>query len=165
MSTLNITQPLAAPQSPGGIPQFQAPAPPGGSPRMGAIETMNANDTKLTALNNAVQGGARRRRYRGGQAASGVTVLPPGPTPIYKDTLSGTPYSAQNQTTGSMATQLNQTEQAKYDQVAYVPPVKTGGTRRKRRGGVKWGCYSGGKRKSRRQSKKSSRKSRKSRRK
>jgi len=161
MSNINITQPLVAPQSQGGIPQFQAPAPPGGSPRMGAIDAMNANDTKLTALNNAVQGGARRRKYRGGQPASGVTVLPPGPTPIYKDTLAGTPYSAQNQTTGSMTTQLNQTEQAKYDQVA----IASGGTRRKRRGGQKWRCYSGGKRKSRRHSKKSYKKSRKSRRK
>ncbi|NDA89562.1 MAG: hypothetical protein EBY20_01415 [Alphaproteobacteria bacterium] len=160
----SVTNPSVAPQAPGGIPQFQVPAPVNGSARMDAIQTMNANDSKLAALNNAIQGGSRRK-WRGGQSAPGLTVLPPGPTPIYKDTLAGTPYSAQNQITGSMVTTLNQNEQAKYDQVSYVPPVKTGGTRRKRKGGVKWGCYSGGKRKSRRHSKKSSKKSRKSRRK
>jgi hypothetical protein len=163
MSNPTVTNSSTAPQGPGGIPQFQVPAPVNGNARMDAIQTMNTNDTKLNALNNAA--GGSRRKYRGGQSAQGVTVLPPGPTPIYKDTLAGTPYSAQNQTTGAMVTTLNQNEQSKYDQVSYVPPVKTGGSKRKRRGGVKWGCYSGGKRKSRRTSKKSSRKSRKSRRK
>jgi hypothetical protein len=157
MSIPTVTNPPLALKGPGGIPQFQAPAPVNGSARMDAIQTMNANDTKLTALNNAA--GGSRRKYRGGEA--GVTVLPPGPTPIYKDNLAGTPYGAQNQTIGAMTTTLNQNEQSKYDQVQ----LAKGGTKRKRRGGVKWGCYSGGKRKSRRHSKKSSRKSRKSRRK
>jgi hypothetical protein len=152
MSNPAITTPIVAPQSNGGIPQFQAPAPAYGSPRMAAIETMNNDNAKLTALNKAAQGGARRRR-RGGGA---ITVLPPGPTPIYKDTLAGTPYGASNQSTGTMVTQLNQTSQSQYDnQVQLVPIPKTGGRRTKKWGGVKWGCYSGGKRKSRRRSKKS----------
>jgi hypothetical protein len=163
-----ITSVPVAPQSQGGIPKFQGTEQMG-NPRMSAMNAQTNDALKLASLPS---GGARRRRkYRGGQANTGqgtttgqtTTTLPPGPTPIYKDPSAGTAYGAQNQTTGVMTTQLNQTENAKYDNVAYVAP--TGGSRRKRRGGVKWGCYSGGKRKSRKHSKKSSRKSRKSRRK
>lgn len=163
MSNPNVTQVQAAPQGPGGIPQFQLTS---GNPRTDAMTNGINDSTRLNELNKIAEGGARRRRkYRGGQVAAGTIVLPPGPTPIYKDPSSGTPYSAQNQTTGAMTTTLNQNAEAQYDQVQLAPQVKTGGTRRKRRGGQKWGCYSGGKRKSRRHSKKSSRKSRKSRRK
>jgi len=163
-----ITAAEVPPQDSGGIPKYQGTAQMG-NPRMSAMNAQADDASKLAAL--VPSGGSRRRRrkYRGGQANTGqgtttgqtTTTLPPGPTPIYKDPSAGTAYGAQNQTTGAMTTQLNQTENAKYDNVAYVAP--TGGSRRKRRGGIKWGCYSGGKRKSRRHSKKSSRKSRKSR--
>jgi hypothetical protein len=169
MSNPAITAAEVAPQSPGGIPKYQGTAQMG-NPRMSAMNAQADDASKLAAL--VPSGGARRRRkYRGCQAITGhgtttgqtTTTLPPGPAPIYKDPSAGTAYGAQNQTTGAMTTQLNLTEEAKYDNVAYAAP--TGGSRRKKRGGVKWGCYSGGKLKSRRHSKKSSRKSRKSRRK
>lgn len=167
-----ITAAEVPPQSPGGIPKYQGTAQMG-NPRMSAMNAQADDVSKLAAL--VPSGGSRRRRrkYRGGQNTTGqgtttgqtTTTLPPGPAPIYKDPSAGTAYGAQNQTTGAMTTQLNLTENAKYDNVQVEPQVKIGGSRRKRRGGVKWGCYSGGKRKSRRHSKKSSRKSRKSRRK
>jgi len=157
-----ITGADVVPKTEGGIPKFQATAQMG-NPGMSAMQTGINNDQKLAALNKVAQGGARRRRkYRGGQVASGATVLPPGPTPIYNDPSSGTPYGAQNQSTSTMTATLNQNAQAKLDEVKLAP---IGGSRRKRRGGVKWGCYSGGKRKSRRHSKKSLKKSRKTRRK
>jgi hypothetical protein len=171
MSNPAITAVEVAPKTDNGIPKFQ---PTSGNPRADAMNNGINDSTRLNDLNKIAQGGARRRRkYHGGQANTGqgtttgqtTTTLPPGPTPIYKDPSSGTPYSAQNQTTGAMTTTLNQNAEAQYDQVQLAPQVKTGGTRRKRRGGQKWGCYSGGKRKSRKHSKKSSRKSRKSRRK
>lgn len=169
MSNQALTAPVVANTSKDGVAAFSSPAPVNGNYRLAAIQNQN-NDN--SALNVLIQGGARRRRYRGGKvidttSVQATTTLPPGPTPIFKETLNGTPYSSQNLTTGAQVTQIDQTAQAKLDNVAYVPQTKTGGARRtKKWGGFhKWRCYSGGKRKSRRHSKKSSRKSRKTRRK
>jgi hypothetical protein len=159
-STAPITKIEAAPQTPGGVTQYQTTSASGNA-RMSAMQAGINDSDKLAAL-QAVQGGARRRKYHGGQA---TITLPQPPQNIAKDPNANTSFGISNQTTGIQVNQLDQNAQAKLDNVEYVPQPKTGGTRRKRRGGQKWRCYSGGKRKSRRQSKKSSRKSKKSRRK
>jgi hypothetical protein len=145
------------------IPAFQSTGA-SGNPRASALETMNAAAAKQSALNNVAHGG-RRRRY-GGQT---TVVLPQAPTPIYNDVNKGTSFGADAQMKAAMVGTMNQTAQAQYDnQVKLVPPQtkggrKTkGGMKTKRRGGVKWGCLSGGKRRS--QKSKKSKKTRKTRR-
>jgi hypothetical protein len=141
---------------------------------MSAIQSMNNNAEMSAALQNPHGGARRRRKYRGGQVNTGQSTitLPQGPPNIAKDPNANTSFGVSHQTMGAQVNQIKQNNDATGDSVAYVAPVttgvpvKTGGRRTKKSGGYhKWGCYSGGKRKSRRHSKKSSRKSRKSRRK
>jgi hypothetical protein len=160
-----IMSTAAAPQTLGGIPQFQTTGQ-SGNPRMAALEAMNSNAAKQAALNNAAQGGSRRR-IRGGQ----TVTLPNAPTPIYNDANSNTPFGANNQIKGAMVTTLNQNAQAQYDgKVQLAQPQTRGGKGRKslktkgkkRRGGFVWPCLSGGKKSKKRLARKE-RKSRKNR--
>jgi hypothetical protein len=163
-----------APETPGGITKYQGTSSMG-NPRMAAMQA-GINNGEITAK-LANSGGARRRRkYRGGQANTGqgtttgqsTTILQQGPPILAKDPNPNTPFGTTNLTNSMQVNQLDQNAQAKLDSSVAPPvPVPTkGGRRTKKWGGFhKWGCYSGGKRKSRRHSKKSSRKSRKTRRK
>lgn len=158
----------AAPQTLGGIPQFQTTGQ-SGNPRMAALEAMHSTAAKQAALNNAAQGGSRRRGRgkRGGQ----TVTLPNAPTPIYSDVNSNTPFGANNQIKAAMVTTLNQNAQAQYDsKVELAQPQTKGGKGRKslktkgkkRRGGFVWPCLSGGK-KSKKRSTRKQRKTRKNR--
>jgi hypothetical protein len=155
-----------APETPGGITKYQGTSSMG-NPRVAAMQAGINDSDKLAALRS---GGARRRRkYRGGQ---GTTILQQGPPILAKDPNPNTPFGTTNLTNSMQVNQLDQNAQAKLDS-SVSPPVAVpvavptkGGKRTKKWGGYhKWGCYSGGKRKSRRHSKKSTRKSRKTRRK
>jgi len=152
-----------APETQGGITKYQGTSSMGNA-RVSANQAGINDSHKLAMLVNT--GGARRRRkYRGGQ---GTTILQQGPPILAKDPNPNTPFGTTNLTNSMQVNQLDQNAQAKLDSSVSPPvavPIK-GGKRTKKWGGYhKWGCYSGGKRKSRRHSKKSTRKSRKTRRK
>lgn len=174
MSSQQLSSIKGAPVTSGGITKYQGTAQMG-NPRVAAMQASSNDSNNLAMLINT--GGARRRRkYHGGQASTGqgtttgqtTTTLQQGPPILAKDPNPNTPFGTTNLTNSMQVNQLDQNAQAKLDS-SVAPPVAVptkGGRRTKKSGGYhKWGCYSGGKRKSRRHSKKSSRKSRKSRRK
>lgn len=142
---------------PGVVVPTVKPYPEGAnSARNAGIAISNANTKQQTSLINTAHGGSKRRR-RGG-ATSQITV--PTAQVLYPEPGSGTQTVNGNIT---LATKLGATSSANsvYDScigqgascTAQVAAQTAG--RRKRHGGLKWGCYSGGQSK-----KKSTRKSR-----
>jgi hypothetical protein len=117
-----------------------------GNPKDSAIAANNQATTRQADLIKATSGGNRRRhihkRNKYGGATSGVTVpqyqmqyKPTGaggqdPNSIIKDNAKTTTQDDANQ---------------QYDSLA----AKKGGSRKKKGGSLKWGCYSGGRKKSR----------------
>jgi len=132
---------------PGVVVPTVKPYPAGAnSARNAGIAISNANTKQQTSLINTAHGGSRRLK---GGATSQITV--PTAQVLYPEPGSG------NQTVNGnimLATKLGATSSANsvYDScigqgascTAQVA-VQTAG-RRKRRGGLKWGCYSGGSR-------------------
>jgi hypothetical protein len=118
-----------------------------GNPKDSAIAANNQATTRQADLIKATSGGNRRRYIHkrnkyGGATTDGVTV--PQYQMQYKPTGAGgqDPNSIIKQN-AELSTQ--DTANSQYDNLA-----KKGGSRRKRGGTLNWGCYSGGRKKSRR---------------
>jgi hypothetical protein len=135
--------------------------PGAGTPRDSAIQ-FNRNNNQLQAqANNALSGGRlRRKRYRGGDANKTISVSQF--TMPYPET-SGFGTGVNSQVKGMSQTSTQAAANAALDQGA----TQIGGNRRRRsrKGGNPdwvWGCMSGGKKRSRKNTKRT-RKHRKSR--
>jgi hypothetical protein len=120
----------------------------GNSPASNAVGIGNATSASQASLSKAVGGKKKKARYTGGGTTVGIV---PG---------------SNNQTTGVQTQmaghQAAQAENSKWDSHATSSQKGAGyKTKKHKKGGMKWGCYSGGK-KTKRKNKKS-RKSRKSR--
>jgi len=119
-----------------------------GNPRDSAMAAGNQSAINQTNLIKATSGGKRIKRNKYGGATGGVVV--PQFQMQYSTTGAGgqDPNSIIKQNAG-VSTQG--TENAKYDNLA-----KLGGSRKKRGGNSNWswGCYSGGRKKSRRRTNK-----------
>jgi len=121
--------------------------PPGAtSPRDAAIVNMNTNAKLLTELNKTSGG---RRAKRGGQVTQ-MTQVPtvPGTNSLY-DPAAGTSQSVSAQQYNITKLTMDNDAQSALDSKAVLVPVPKGGRRkrsssRKSRGGVTWGCLSGG---------------------
>ena len=130
---------------PGLMQPTMASLPPGaGNPRDAAIiSQQNSNNRQVNA--NAI--GGRRRKYRGGADDVAVPQFQMQYTPT-----GGPGTNPNNQITGLSSTSMQSTAWATQDNQA----TKMGGSRKKRRftkGGFSdwnWGCYSGGKRRTKR---------------
>jgi hypothetical protein len=115
-----------------------------GNPKDSAIAANNQAITNQSNLIKATSGGNRHKNKKSkyGGATGGVVV------PQYQ--MQYTPTGADGQNPNDIITQnagvsVQGAENAKYDSLA-----KVGGSSRKKRGGsLKWGCYSGGRKKSR----------------
>jgi hypothetical protein len=117
-----------------------------GNPKDSAIEANNQAIAKQTDLIKATSGGNRRKNKRnkyGGAQESVPQVAVPQYQMQYTPTGSGgqDPNSIIKQNAG-LSTQGD--ANAQYDNLA-----KKGGSRKKRGGNLNWGCYSGGRKKSR----------------
>ena len=117
-----------------------------GNPKDSAIAANNQAITKQSDLIKATSGGSRRKRNKkykyGGATTSGIVV------PQYQ--MQYTSPGASGQTPNDIIKQnanisTQGSENAKYDNLA-----KKGGSRKKRGGNPNWswGCYSGGRKKS-----------------
>ena len=132
---------------------------PAGNPRDSAMQTMHNNAQIQAQANNALSGGRHRKRktYGGGDAI---------PVPQYQmlyESQGGPGTNPNNQIQGNSQTSTQMAANAALDSGA----TKMGGSRRRRsrKGGNPdwlWGCMSGGKKRSRKNTKRS-RKNRKSR--
>jgi hypothetical protein len=117
-----------------------------GNPKDSAIAANNQATTRQANLIKATSGGNRRRyihkRNKYGGATGGVAV--PQYQMQYKPTGAGgqDPNSIIKQNSG-LSTQGD--ANAQYDNLA----AQKGGSRKKRGGNLNWGCYSGGRKKSR----------------
>jgi hypothetical protein len=117
-------------------------------------------------LINAAHGGYRKktRKYKRGGAASTITV--PTFQVLYPETGAGT-QTVNGNVTGTTQLGATSSTSSVYDAcigqgAGCTATVQNAGKRKKSRGGVKWGCYSGGKRKSnKRRKKRSKRRSKK----
>jgi hypothetical protein len=121
-----------------------------GNPKDSAIAANNQAITKQSDLIKATSGGSRRKnkknkRNKYGGATDGGVVVP-------QFQMQYTPTGAGGQNPNDIITQnagvsTQGSENAKYDNLA-----KAGGSRKKRGGNsnLSWGCYSGGRKKSRR---------------
>jgi hypothetical protein len=131
-----------------------------GNPRDSAMQQMTNTNTKQASLSAAVGGRKKRSKHRGGDANSTIAV--PQYQMLYTPQ-GGTGTDPNNQIQQNSQISTQGVANAVYDQDA----TKTGGTRRIQRrsskgGYTKWGCYSGGKKKTKKNKKsKKSRKSRK----
>jgi len=158
---------------PGVLDPTMSPYPEGAnSARTAGIVESNMATSKQIALLNTAHGGKRGKKgkkVRGG--ANEITV--PTFQVMFKDVGTGSQTVNGNITS---STQIGATSAANsvYDVCAGQPASCTaaqmakqsGGKRRTLKGGVKWGCYSGGKsKKTNKKSRKSNKKSRKSKRK
>jgi len=116
-----------------------------GNPKDSAIAANNQSISRQSDLIKATSGGKRRRLYKkyGGATSDGVTV--PQMQVQYSTTGAGgqDPNSIIKQNT---SVSVQGAENAKYDNLA-----KKGGSRKKRGGNSdwSWGCYSGGRKKTR----------------
>ena len=132
---------------------------PAGNPRDSAMQTLHNNAQIQAQANNALSGGRHRKRktYGGGDAI---------PVPQYQmlyESQGGPGTNPNNQIQGNSQTSTQMAANAALDSGA----TKMGGSRRRRsrKGGNPdwlWGCMSGGKKRSRKNTKRS-RKNRKSR--
>jgi hypothetical protein len=153
---------------PGVLEPTMSPYPEGAnSARTAGIVESNMATSKQIALLNTAHGGKRGRKVRRG-GANEITV--PTFQVMFKDVGTGSQTVNGNITS---STQIGATSAANsvYDVCAGQPASCTaaqmakqsGGKRRTLKGGVKWGCYSGGKsKKTNKKSKKSNKKSKKS---
>ena len=146
----------------GSIPGMMLPTQrgmPAGNPRDSAMQTLHNNAQIQAQANNALSGGRHRKRktYGGGDAI---------PVPQYQmlyESQGGPGTNPNNQIQGNSQTSTQMAANAALDSGA----TKMGGSRRRRsrKGGNPdwlWGCMSGGKKRSRKNTKRS-RKNRKSR--
>jgi hypothetical protein len=127
-------------------PTTQGYASGANSPSSHAVAMGSATTNSQASLSKAV--GGKRSRYTGGGTTVGIV---PG---------------SNNQTTGvqtQMAgNQLSQQENSKWD--SHATSSQKGGrykTKKHKKGGMKWGCYSGGKKTKRKNRKPKTRKCRK----
>ena len=146
---------------PGLIQPTVASLPPGSSnPRDAAIVQQQNANAKQLSINQISSGGRRHRRFRGGSDAVPVPQFQMQYTPT-----GGPGSSPNNIIADSSQTSMQSTANAVSDNQA----TKMGGSRRRcKKGGNSdwiWGCYSGGKRGTkRRRTRKNKRKSRRHRR-
>lgn len=146
---------------PGLIQPTVASLPPGSSnPRDAAIiQQQNANAKQLS-INQISSGGRRRRRFRGGA----------DPVPVPQFQMQYTPTGGPGSSPNNIIADSSQTSmQSTANAVSDNQATKMGGSRRRcKKGGNSdwiWGCYSGGKRRTkRRNTRKNKRKSRRHRR-
>lgn len=128
-----------------------------GNPKDSAIAANNESINRQADLIKATSGGRRYKKYKkiGGATNDGVTV--PQMQVQYSTTGAGgqDPNSIIKQNT---SVSVQGAENAKYDNLA-----RKGGSRKKRGGNSdwSWGCYSGGRKKSRRRNKSYKRKNHK----
>lgn len=126
-----------------GLPVQTMIAPNGGTPREAAMNNMQANNKLQANATKALAGGRRRRRALYG-GADGTITIAPNRAP-YPETV-GAGQSTNSQSTDLAKISTQQAANRQFD--------KVGGSSRRKRGGNPnwhWGCMSGGKRKSRRQ--------------
>jgi hypothetical protein len=128
------------------LPTVKSYTPGAGNPRDSAMMAQQQMNTKQANLNSSV-GGYKKRKYRGGQSDVVVPQFQMQYTPQ-----GGPGTNPNDQIKATSSTSMQSNAWAVNDNQA----TKMGG-RRTRKGGKLWGCYSGGKKKSR----KSHRKSRK----
>lgn len=143
------------------LPTQQSYVPGAGNPRDSAMLAMQNANIKQANLNASVGGKRYKKLYKGGAAS---TVVVPQMQMLYKPT-NGTGTNPNDQIKGLSSTSMQSTAWAADDNQA----TKMGGTKKregtKRRAGTKriyrkfkkggssfsntnWGCYSGGKRRS-----------------
>ena len=138
-----------------------------GNPKDSAIAANNQSASRQADLIKATSGGKRHRRYKrnkygganNGEANNGEVVVPQFQMQYSTTGAGGQDPNSIIKQNASVSTQG--AENAKYDNLARV-----GGSRKKRGGNSdwSWGCYSGGRKKSRRRSKGYKRKTHKKRR-
>ena len=117
-----------------------------GNPKDSAIAANNQAAGRQTELIKATSGGNRRRyihkRNKYGGATGGVTV------PQYQ--MQYKPTGAGGQDPNSTIKDLSKTStQGAADEQFDSLATKKGGSKKKRGGNLNWGCYSGGRKKSR----------------
>ena len=146
-TTPGVTQPLIKPYPEGA-----------NSARTAGISISNTNTAQQTSLINAAHGGYRKktRKYKRGGASTAITV--PTFQVLYPETGAGT-QTVNGNVTGTTQLGATSSSSSVYDACigqgsACTATVQSAGKRKKSRGGVKWGCYSGGKRKSNKRRKK-----------
>jgi len=146
---------------PGLMQPTSAALPPGaGNPRDAAIISQQNMNNKQLLANQIASGGRRRRRFGGGSDDVAIPQFQMQYTPT------GGPGSAPNEQLGPLlSTSMQSASWASQDGQA----TSMGGSRRRHKKGGnsdwKWGCYSGGKRRTKsRNTKKRNRKSRRNRR-
>ena len=152
-TTAGVVQPLIKPYPEGA-----------NSARTAGITVSNANAAQQTSLINTAHGGTRKfrnrterkerkgRKGRKGGASSTITV--PTFQVLYPETGAGT-QTVNGNVTGTTQLGAVSSTSSVYDScigqgAACTANIQTSGKRRKtrglvKRGGVKWGCYSGGK--------------------
>jgi len=138
---------------PGLMLPTQKPYPVGaGNPRDAAMVAGQLTNLKQSNLNASVGG---KKRYRGG-----AEVIVPQMQILY-DNVSGDKTGPNAQIAGLSSTGMQSSANAVYDNQA----AKMGGSKKKRGGSSdwSWGCYSGGKRRTRRNKSRSRKNKRKSR--
>jgi hypothetical protein len=152
MSTPGVVQPLIKPYPEGA-----------NSARTAGISISNANTSQQTALINTAHGGYRRKtkKYKKGGAS---TITVPTFQVLYPETGAGT-QTVNGNVTGTTQLGAASSTSSVYDScigqgASCTASLQKAGKRRKTRGGVKWGCYSGGK-KRKTKNKRKRRKSRK----
>jgi hypothetical protein len=152
MSTPGVVQPLIKPYPEGA-----------NSARTAGITVSNANAAQQTSLINTAHGGYRKktRKFRNRKKGGASTITVPTFQVLYPETGAGT-QTVNGNVTGTTQLGATSSTSSVYDScigqgAACTTNVQNAGKRRKtrgvkrgiKRGGVKWGCYSGGKRKSR----------------
>lgn len=150
--------------TPGVIQPLIKPYPEGAnSARTAGISISNSNTAQQTSLIKTAHGGYRKKSRKGG--ASTITV--PTFQVLYPETGAGS-QTVNGNVMGTTQLGATSSSSSVYDncigQGATCTAVVQKAGKRKTRGGVKWGCYSGGKKSKKNKKSKKSRKSRKSRR-
>jgi hypothetical protein len=145
-----------APTAPGVIQPVVKPFPSGSySARTAGIQIQKDNNTSQTRLIQTAHGGSKKnKRSKKGGAASQIAV--PTMQVLYPEPGAGN-QTVNGNITSTTSLGASSTANSVYDSCIGQGPactaqvsVKTGGSnkksikRYKKRGGVKWGCYSGG---------------------
>ena len=130
------------------LPTVKSYTPGAGNPRDSAMMAGQNMNTKQNALNSSV--GGSRRKFRGGAAAVAVPTMAV-PYNVTNGPGTGPNDQIAKNTSHSMQSQAWSADDSKATSVPSSPPP-VGGSRKKNRkhkgGYMKWGCYSGGKRRS-----------------
>ena len=152
MSTPGVTQPLIKPYPEGA-----------NSARTAGITVSNANAAQQTSLINTAHGGYRKktRKFRNRKVKGGAsTITVPTFQVLYPETGAGT-QTVNGNVTGTTQLGAASSTSSTYDScigqgAACTANIQNAGKRKTRsvkRGGVKWGCFSGGKHKKRKKNK------------